>query len=159
MDDNSGWPQLTDAYGEPYDPRSALAEIESGNAEMGYDQLWQRVHHQGDLGSAAYAVVPELVSLMGNRAQPDWRAYSLIATIAECRESPRNPLIPNSVAGSYAAAMREVVQPALVHLRDADDDLEVRSLLAVIAHAKGQRTIGSIALWAEDERQEALGEL
>jgi hypothetical protein len=59
----------------------------------------------------------------------------------------------------YEAAIREIVQPALVHLRHADGDAEVRSLLAVLAHAKGQPSVGTIALWTEDERREALGEL
>jgi hypothetical protein len=55
--------------------------------------------------------------------------------------------------------MIDVVQPATDHLRATDADLEVRSLLATIAQAKSQRTIGAISLWTEDERAQALGEL
>jgi len=64
MDNTDDWSLLRDAYGDTYDPRPALAAIKSGNAAEGYDELWQRVHHQGDLGTAAYAIVPELVRLM-----------------------------------------------------------------------------------------------
>lgn len=95
---------------------------------------------------------------MSNQTEPDWRAYSLIATIDERRNALGNPPVPDWLQSSYATAMRELIQPALAHLRRAEDDLEVRSLLAVLAHAKGQRTIGSIALWTEDERLAALGE-
>jgi hypothetical protein len=104
-------------------------------------------------------VVPELVRFLTKRAEPEWRAYALIATIEERRGADGNPPVPDWLASSYEAAMRDVIAPALAHLRDAQDDADVRSLLAVLAHAKGQASIGAIALWEEDERREALGEL
>ena len=159
MNDTGDWSRLTDANGEHYDPRGALKAIASGDTDNGYDELWQRVHHQGDLGTAAYAVVPNLVSLMSHRAKPDWRAYALIATVEERRKADRNPNIPDWLQGPYETAMRDVIGPALSHLRGVNDDADVRSLLAVLAHAKGQPTVGAIALWTEDERQEALGEI
>ena len=158
MNETDGWSRLTDAYDDTYDPRPALADITHSSADDGYDELWQRVHHQGSLGTSAYAIVPELARLMANAAEPDWRAYALIATVEESRKAEGNPAIPDWLARSYETAMREVVQPALGHLRGAEGDAEVRSILAVLAHAKGQPTIGAIALWTEDERSEALGE-
>lgn len=155
-DDSS---QLTDAYGEAYDPHPAIAAIQGGDVDQGYDELWQRVHHQGDLGTAAYAVVPELVRLMYDAAEPDWRAYALIATVEERRRAGANAPVPAELAHTYEASMRAAIQPALHHLRDASGDLEVRCLLATLAQAKGQPSIGAIALWTEDERREALGEL
>lgn len=159
MNETGDWSRLTDAYGDTYDPRPALAAIGRGDAEQGFDELWQRAHHQGDLGTAAYAIVPELARLMASAAEPEWRAYALIATIEEHRNAVGNPSIPDWLARPYETAMREVVQPALAHLRGAGGDMEVRSILAVLAHAKGQPTIGVMALWTEDERSEALGEL
>jgi hypothetical protein len=159
MNEIGDWSRLTDANGEPYDPRGALKAIASADADHGYDELWQRVHHQGDLGTAAYAVVPDLVRSMAERAEPDWRAYALIATIDERRNVSGNPPVPDWLEGSYAAAIRDVIKPALAHLADARDDVDVRSLLAVLAHAKGQSSIGAIALWTKDERREALAEL
>ena len=158
MNGTGEWSGLTDADGDTYDPRQALAAIASGNADDGYEELWQRAHHQGDLGTAAYAIVPELTRLMAAAAEPDWRAYALIATVEERRKAKGSPAIPDWLQQRYETAMREVVQPALAHLSGADRDVEVRSLIAVLAHAKGQRTIGVIALWTEDERTEALGE-
>jgi hypothetical protein len=96
---------------------------------------------------------------MAERAEPDWRAYALIATIDERRNVSGNPPVPDWLEGSYAAAIRDVIKPALAHLADARDDVDVRSLLAVLAHAKGQSSIGAIALWTKDERREALAEL
>ncbi|MGD9713053.1 MAG: hypothetical protein AB7V46_13420 [Thermomicrobiales bacterium] len=159
MIDAELWSDLTDAHGQIYDPRPALAAVADGDADAGYDELWERLHHQGDLGTAAYAAVPELVRRVFDAAQPDWRAYGLIATIEEERRSGSNTVIPPELAEQYHAAMRRVVDPALAHLRFAVEDEAVRSIIAVLAHAKGQHTIGAIALWTEDERQEVLGSL
>jgi hypothetical protein len=159
MDETGDWSQLTDAFGDIYDPRPTLAATASGQADKAYDELWERVHHQGDLGTAAYAIVPPLVRSMANAAEPDWRAYALIATVEECRTTAASPPIPDWLARPYDEALREVVKPALAHLAIAKGDLEVRSLLAVLAHAKGQPTLAAIALWTEDERTEALDDV
>lgn len=159
MNDTDEWSRLTDACGAEYDPRCALAAIASGNPDEGYDELWRRVHHQGDLGTAAYAVVPELVRLMANADKPDWRAYALVATIEERRTVSGSAPVPRWLWDPYAMAMSDLVGPATKHLRSTKNDLEVRSLLAVIAQAKGERTLGAIALWTEDERREVLGKL
>jgi len=158
MNETADWSRLTDANGDPYDPRPALSAVASGDADAGYEELWERLHHQGDLGTAAYAAVPELVRLVQNAPLPEWRAYTLIATIDERRKADSSPPLPQWLSEPYAAAMAEVVEPATHHLRTTDADLEVRSLLAAIAQAKGQRTLGAISLWTEDERAEALGE-
>lgn len=157
MDETSDWSGLTDAYGRAYDPRSALLTITQANPDEAYEELWERVHHQGDLGTAAYAIVPELVRLVSLASMPDWRAYALIATIEERRPTPGSPSMPSWLSVPYQQAMNDVVEPALKHLQAAKDDLDVRSLLAAIAQAKGQRTVGAITLWSEDEREEALG--
>jgi hypothetical protein len=159
MNETPEWSRLTDANGEPYDPRRALDAVANRDAAEGYDELWERLHHQGDLGTAAYAAVPELVRLMQAAPLPDWRPYALIATIEERRKADGSPPLPHWLSEPYAAALKDVVEPATRHLRLTDADLEVRSLLATIAQAKGQRTIGAISLWTEDERAEALGEL
>jgi hypothetical protein len=159
MNETADWSRLTDANGQPYDPRPALDAVANGDAAEGYNELWDRLHHQGDLGTAAYAAVPELVRLVQDAPLPDWRAYALIATIEEHREADGSPPLPQWLSERYAAALAEVVEPATGHLRTTDADLEVRSLLATIAQAKGQRTLGAISLWTEDERAEALGEI
>ena len=158
MSNHEHWSKLTDANGQLYDPRPALKAAEGGHAEAAYAELWDRLHHQGDLGTAAYAAVPELAGQIGRASIPDWRAYALIATVEEQRHRAGNPAVPQWLDDSYRTAIGGLIEPALGHLRTAEGDEEVRSILAVLAHAKGQRSIGAIALWAEDERLEALGD-
>ena len=64
------WAKLTDFEGNPYDPRLALADLDGDDAGRAYDELWEKLHHQGDLGTAAYAAVPELAASTAPSASP-----------------------------------------------------------------------------------------
>jgi hypothetical protein len=57
----------------------------------------------------------------------------------------------------YRDAWKKVLPNALADLADVTDDPTVRSILAVIAYAKGQHSIAAITLCTEDERLEMLG--
>lgn len=148
--------ELLDAYGNPFDPRPFVARWQKGERDDVVGMLWERLYHQGDIGSASFAAVPDLVELLASLSQPDWNAYALIATIDEARVS-QGLLPPASLASAYAGAWKSVLALALRDLVVASQDELVRSLIAVIAHAKGQHSLGAIALCTEDEREEMLG--
>ena len=145
------------AYGEPYDPRPAIRAWRSGRGDEAARDLWDQLHHQGTVNSASYAAVREIVSMMQEQAEPDWNAYALLATIEEARLAEGNPPIPSDLQADYDRAWAELLPIALRDLVEAEHDLVVRSALAVVAHAKGQHTLATIALCTEDERVEMLG--
>ena len=62
--DDPRWRTLAGGYRTPYAPTPALARFESGTrlAET-WDELWNELHHQGDVGEASYAAVPALVEI------------------------------------------------------------------------------------------------
>ena len=145
------------AYGEPYDPRPAIETWRAGDAEDAVQELWEKLYHQGTVNSASYAAVGELVRMMQEQAAPNWNAYSLIASIEEARLNEDNPPIPSELERDYSHAWAAILPMALRDLGQARDDLLVRSALAVVAHSKGQHTLGTLALCTEDERAEMLG--
>ncbi|KMS54449.1 hypothetical protein V474_21960 [Novosphingobium barchaimii LL02] len=95
--------------------------------------------------------------MMEEQAEPDWNAYSLVASIEEGRLAEASPSIPPELEQDYKQAWAAVLPLALRDLGEATNDLVVRSALAVVAHAKGQHTLATIALCTEDERVEMLG--
>ena len=157
---DDGWAHLTGGYRLPYDPRAALRLLESGDdVEAAWGELWNELHHQGDVGDASYAAVPQLVRIHAARGVPDWNTYALVATIEEARHGARNPPLPQSFRASYDAAWRQLVDLGLLELRAADDPTLVSSIIAVIAMGKGQTTLGQLAgLFTEDERKEILAQ-
>lgn len=145
------------AHGEPYDPRPAIAAWRAGQAGDVAHELWDKLYHQGTVNSASYAAVSEIVAMMQGQVEPDWNAYSLLASIEDGRLAEGNPPVPVDLKQHYEQAWATVFPIALRDLEEAKDDLVDRGALAVIAHAKGQHTLAAIALCTEDERVEMLG--
>jgi hypothetical protein len=150
------WHQLLDGYRKPYDPRPALEAWKSGEGNLASTDLWARLVHQGDTDSAAYASVPQLVQIIERTTAVDWNAYALLAVIEEARLARHNPPVPASLMKTYQEAWAAIVGPALRDLRAVQDDLSVRSILAVLAHSKGQHSLATLALLTEDERKQLL---
>ena len=144
------------AYGEPYDPRPAIELWRAGQVEDAKQELWDKLYHQGTVNSASYAAVGEIVLMMQRQAKPDWNAYSLVASIEEARFADGNPPVPSELKQDYERAWDAILPMALRDLAKTEDDLVVRGALAVVAHAKGQHTLATIALLTEDERMEML---
>jgi hypothetical protein len=150
------WNELRGAYDLPFDPRPALAAIEAGTGS--WDILWQELHHQGDVGVASYAAVPLIARLAENAEQPDWNPFALAAAIEEARSNGRNPELPAWLATDYAEAWHRLFRVAHRCLPDADQDLLLTVLFAVLALAKGQTMLARFALLTEDERLERLAD-
>ena len=150
------WLTLLGGRRLPYDPRTALEAWRRGDKENAPAELWDALHHQGDVDSAAYAAAPMIAEIAASAAAPDGNAYALLATIEEARVSGRNPPIPAFLEHRYRAAWSAVLTHALRDIVTARDSATVRSILAVLAHAKGEHTLGAIALCTEDERRAML---
>lgn len=87
--DDPKWKELNGGYRTPYDASIALRELEAG--EDAWDELWQELHHQGDVGEASYAAVPHLVRIAGAASEIDRNLFSLVATIEIERHRGGNP--------------------------------------------------------------------
>ncbi len=151
------WRTLHGAYGKPYDPRVALQKLESeGDADEPWSELWENLHHQGDIGEASFAAIPTISDLMARGKPTSWNGFALSATIEACRDRRGNPNLPEWLDQSYREAWQKLFDAALRALADAENDLLVRSAIAVVAIQKGQKSISQIALMGEDERCEML---
>jgi len=154
--DDERWSKLCGGYRTPYDPRNAIGRLAAGNITAAWDELWQGLHHQGDVGEASYAAVPELVRVHEARRASDWNTYAIAATIEEARQNERNPAVPDWLLPDYEAAWRNLQVLALAEFPDATSDELIHSIMAVLALAKGRITLGRMAMLTEDERAEML---
>ena len=156
--DDPQWSRLLGGYRVPYDPRKALVALEQGDeTESAWEELWNELFHQGDVGEASYAAVPHLVRIHAARAVADWNTYALVAAIEIARRSGHNPELPASLSDAYQAAWREIVTLGLRDLETAEDPSLVTSILGVIAIGKGQFALGQLAVdFDESERREMI---
>ena len=132
------WKQLEGGYRVPYDAGPALqALVEDKTDEEAWSELWENLHHQGDVGVASYAAVPQLVRIFGDGGR-NWQLYALIATIEVQRHKDGNPDLPLWLKEEYGKALGELLGFAAEDLLKESDDLFTRGILAAVAAAKGQ---------------------
>jgi hypothetical protein len=119
-------------------------------------ELWEELHHQGDIDTASYAAVPELVAAYETRAVPDWNVYALVGTIELLRCRGQNPDVPAWLAPRYRAALARLAELARDDLRDSDDSLVIRSALGIIAIAKNLRAHAMLFIEFDDSEVEEI---
>jgi hypothetical protein len=147
------WNHLTGGYKTPFDPRPPLATLENQrDMTTAWQELWEELHHQGDVGDASYAAIPELVRIHRNRGITEWDTYAITAIIELARTERGNPEVPEWLREDYFRSIQELAEMGANEILRADDSETIRAILSVIAIAKGLRTHGKFLVgYSEDE--------
>lgn len=137
------WSELKGGYRLPYDPRPAIERLarEPTDADA-WGELWNELHHQGDVGEASYAAIPWLLDACGS-VERDWNLFALIATIELERNRTANPPVPAWLEQGYRGALEKAKSLALSDLQSTNDPLVIRSAMAVVALASGDMKLGA----------------
>lgn len=141
------WKELNGGYRTPFDASVVLRRLEAGEDE--WDELWEELHHQGDVGEASYAAVPHLVRIAKAASKTNGSLFSLLATIEIERHRIRNPPLPAWCKAAYEKAWGDILELALKDLRLATDGVDVQSLLGVIAVARGRIKLGALLSYSD----------
>jgi hypothetical protein len=147
------WLDLEGGYRMKYDPRPLLAKIEmKEDLEATWHELWGELYHQGDVGVASFAAVPQLVRIYRHQDAVGWNTYAIVAIIDLARGQGENPAVPKWLEQEYFAAIQELAEIGRDDLSRAQGSEEVRSVLAVIALSKALRTHAKFLIeYNEDE--------
>ena len=158
--DDPKWREMVGGYKIPYDPTRALKKLESGDdMDRAWEELWNELYHQGDLGEASYAVVPHLVRIHKENRNLDWNLYGFVSTVEIERKKTDNPAIPDWLEATYATALKDLLNVAFYDLMQSDDPLTIRLILAFIILAKGNRKFAALILdFDESELDEMFEE-
>ena len=105
------WPELLGGYRIPIDVRPLLSrlEIEQDTTSV-WEELWNELHHQGDIGEASFAAVPHLVRIYRKRGIVDWNTFAIVAIIELARKEGKNPDVPKWLEDGYFSALRELAE-------------------------------------------------
>ena len=115
-------------------------------------ELWEELHHQGDVGEASYAAVPHLVRIHSKRRLDEWNTYALVAVIELARGKGKNPKVPEWLKEEYFSAIQDLAKLGSTEILQAKDPEDVRAILSIIALAKGARTHARFLLeYSEEE--------
>lgn len=89
------WKELLGGYRTAFDARLSLQNLESNvRVKEAWRELWEQLHHQGNVGEASYAAVPHLVRIHRLRGRDEWNTYALVAVIELARGKGENPEVP-----------------------------------------------------------------
>jgi hypothetical protein len=151
--DDDRWTLLAGGYKSPFDPRPALAKLSNRQDEAAaWEELWEELHHQGDVGEASYAAIPELVRIHRSQGSANWNLYAMTAIIELARTESGNPEVPEWLREDYFRSIHELAEMGAKEIWSADDPETIRAVLSVIAIAKGLRTHGKFLVeYSEDE--------
>lgn len=142
--DDERWRQLNGAYRVAYDPSVAPKMLETGVDVWG--ELWDHLHHQGDVDVASYAAVPHLVRIAQSASRRDWNVYALVALIEAERHRKANPPVPEWLNEDCEMAWEGIVRLGLQDLGDKVKPPTLQSILSVLALARGDRKLGTMLL-------------
>jgi len=140
LDDNR-WMLMQGGYRMPFDPRPLLARLESNtNTASVWPDLWDELHHQGDVGEASYAAVPHLIRICRSRGELDWNVYAFTAIVELSRGKGDNPDVPEWLSEGYFRAIDELAEMGSLQVLGASDSGTVRAILSIVAIKKDLRT-------------------
>ena len=136
------WKELHGGYKMPYDASIALRAMQDGIDV--WDELWEELHHQGDVGVGSYAAIPQLVRIASEAPDRDWNFYGLVATIEVERHRKDNPTIPAWLRVDYDNALAQASALALADMITKTDSATTLSMFSVVALAKGELKLGAM---------------
>jgi len=148
------WEKLEGGYKTPYDASVALRKLEETNSSEEADdilaELWDELHHQGDVGLASYFAVPHLIRIAKEKGIVNSSLLGLIAVI-EVQRHKKNPQIPKEYLESYLNSLNEI--PELVNsAKNREWGLEFSAAaLSALAASKGQVKVAQAVLNFDDE--------
>jgi hypothetical protein len=154
------WAMLRHAYGPPGDIPALLTSAETAPAPIRADQepwcsLWSALCHQGDVYSASFAALPELIRIAASRDGSERAECLLLAGCIELeRHEIRAPAMPSWLTQPYQDAIvfgAQVARQSLDSAKNADDR---RRLEIAVASFTGERTAARHLL-GEDEESNA----
>ena len=158
---NDKWTNLDGGYKMPYDASTPLRQLrltDEPKLVAGiFAELWDNLHHQGDIGLASYFSVPLLVDICIEKGSLDWNFVGLCLLIEHCRLSGDNPVLPKELEYSYFASLNKLEQYLLDNLKKIKDETTLRLTLSLFATLNGQRDLGkAIQQLDEDILEEFL---
>jgi len=154
--DDKRWKEFDGGYRIPYDASVPLIRLEQATTPKEIDaifsELWNELHHQGDVGLASYFSLPHLIRIAKEKELFNFNVFGLVATI-EIERHRDNPPLPKEFETEYLQSLRDGI-PELVKIGLAKTwDLTLAStVLSALAVSKGHLTMADAISKMEDEK-------
>jgi hypothetical protein len=152
------WKDFDGGYRDKYDASIPLSRLEGGVGEFDliWSELWENLYHQGDVGIASYAVVPQIARIIQSQRILDYNPFALTVAIELARGRGKNPEPPDWLKEDYDQALWEIAKYGCDNLNQEWDSSILKSLLALVAIIKGNRDLGELIFELDDGYEKDL---
>lgn len=158
------WQDLEGGYKSPYDASIPLIQLEKTNdpetIKKIWDELWNELHHQGNVGIASYLSLPQLVRIGKSKGLFDWNLLGLCCVIEQQRHLGNNPILPLEFIDYYNQGLVNLKQFVLDNMDKDLEDTTHTIALSTLATCNGQTKLGKaiMELVDQDLLEEFLGQ-
>jgi len=154
LDDNK-WKTFDGGYRIPYDASIPLKRLKQASTinEINsiFSELWNELHHQGDVGLASYYSVPYLIQIAKEKELYNFNVFGLISTI-EIQRHQNNPPLPKEIEKDYLKALHEDLPELIKMVLEMDWDINLSSsVLSALAVSKGHISMANVICKMDDE--------
>jgi hypothetical protein len=154
LNDNR-WKEFDGGYRIPYDASIPLRKLEQASTtqeiDLVFSELWNELHHQGDVGLASYFSVPHIMRIAKEKKLFTDNVFGLVAVIEIERHSD-NPNLPEEFEEPYLHSIQKEL-PGLIKqiIVDNWDVSLTATALSALAVSKGHIEIADAILKMEDQ--------
>ncbi|MDF9795360.1 hypothetical protein OKW21_006727 [Catalinimonas alkaloidigena] len=152
--DDPIWKDLTGGYQVPYDASDALKRLEASadekDEELIWEELWNELYHQGDVGTASFLAIPQLVRIYKIKNRASYHVFAFITTIELVRINDSIHL-PDEFNNEYEEALDRI--PELIDLIKDQiwDSVLAASVLSATAIWKKKYKMAELIAELEDD--------
>lgn len=147
----TSWKNLEHAYGSAENLPALLAQLAFFPDEAAYEQepwfsLWSSLYHQGDIYSASFAAVPEIVKHLASAPQRATFSFFALPASIEIARAKDNLAIPAELSAAYFESIRALAPVAAGLAHSGASPLVCRAATAAFAAAVGQHGYAELVL-------------
>jgi hypothetical protein len=148
------WQDIEGGYKVSYNASIPLIQLEKTNdpetINKIFEELWDELHHQGEVGLASYLALPQLVRIGKLKGLFNWNLLGLCCVIEQQRHLGENPILPIEFQDYYNQGLKELRQFVLDNLDRELDDTTYTHALSILATCNGQIKLGKAIMELED---------
>jgi hypothetical protein len=154
LDDNL-WKTLKGGYKIDYDVSIPLRRLEQTENKEEIkkilDELWNELHHQGDVGLASYMALPQLVRISKSKGLFDWNVLAICSVIEQQRHLGHNPPLPKEFTDYYKNGLMELKEFVISKINSEMDETLLLTALSTLATCNGQVKLGKAIINLEPD--------
>ena len=148
--------ELKGGYKIPYDLTIPLAKLNQKDDLNIWDELWENLIHQGDIGEASLVAVPYIINISIKNRFFHYHPFALATCIELARDDNENVGLPSWIKEDYERSLKELIKYGLSKIGEDWDNEILKSILALVAIIKNNRDLARLIFEVDHGEEKQL---